>query len=96
MCVCMYVLDNLENGWIIEPKCTEFWSEKSQICSIWRQYGPLWLQIWSHWFGKLQMKQHSDLDDAPEITATEHILKIHSVVMGNKNQIHYIAMVYKH
>ena len=65
MCGCMYVPDNLENGWqnilISDLK-------KSRIC-------PIQGQIWSPWFGKIQIKQQSDLDDALEITPSEKKLK---------------------
>ena len=29
-----------------EPKCTEIWSEKSRICTIWGRSDPLWAQMW--------------------------------------------------
>ena len=61
MCVCVYVPDNLENSW---KNVMNFYLKKSRICPIWGQSDSLWVQIWSPWFGKVQMKQQSDLDDA--------------------------------
>ena len=51
--VCMYVPDNLKNGWLTEPKCTEFWSEKVQDLSylgrIWRTLVPN-LDMYRRWW----------------------------------------------
>ena len=42
------------------------------------QSDPFRTKIWCPWFGKLQMKQLSDLDDARESPPSEHIKKNHN------------------
>ena len=61
----MYVPYSLENG---SPSQNVLNSDltKSQICPILGQLDPLWLQIWPPLFGKFQIEQQSDLDDAQE------------------------------
>ena len=43
--------------------------KKFRIGSHLDQSDPIWAQIWSPWFGQLQMKQQGYLDDGREITA---------------------------
>ena len=70
--------------------------KNSRNCPICCQSDLLWPQIWSPWFGKLQMKQQSDLDAAREMTTFwTYLIENHTIVIGKKHQIHYIAMLPK-
>ena len=56
-----------------------------------------WVDRAISWFVKLQMEQQSDRDDAREITALwTYFRENHTVVIGNKHQLHYIGMLPKH
>ena len=59
----MYVPDNIEIVGTPSQNVPNSDLTKSRICPIWDQSDILWAQIWSPWFGKLQMKQQGRLDD---------------------------------
>ena len=85
----MYIPDNLENGWIKKPKCTQFSSERGQSDPLWPQ--NLVTLVWKDAYGTT-----NDLDDAREFsTFWTFFRENHSDVIGNKHQTHYIMMLPK-
>ena len=59
-----FQITNFSTFSLTEPKCTELWSEHVQDLFHLGQSDQIWAQIWSPLFGKMQVKQQGDLDDA--------------------------------